>query len=714
MKKLVPLFLLSLAACSSGSSFVRAEAPLGRVVIYRNGIAYFERRAEVNGDGLRLSVPADKVDDFLKSLTVVDATTGKPAPISYPTTVPGATTGLVDMEIRLPDAGSHELQLSYISEAPAWKPSYRVVVGDDGKLEVQGWAIVDNASGEDWKAVHIGVGSSSALSFRYDLRTVRLVQRETLQSDDLFAQAPPTGGSTYGETGRTRVVGELTDETIAATESIRETNLAKAEVASAVDHYAGYRGNVTRSGGGRRGMGKAAPLPSTDPPPVEAYQQAAPVSPLDGLVATANNSRNGIVIEGFADAKDGDKVAASLGRANRVREQLIRRGVDPGRVVAVGKGSAEGRKGGVRIVEAPVEATDDKTSTQGEGGAAAAEAGDPIGTSHFESTVPMTVPRGTSAMVSILDTKAEGEIVYLYDAESARGNAMYPFRSVRVVNPTDSTLESGPVTVFGAGRFIGEGLCDPIPAHTTAFVPFALDRQVVVNRDEETRDAISRLLTVQRGVLSSEVQHTRRTKLTLNNRMGSPATVYVRHTVPQGYTLTQAPERFERTGAAHLFRVDLEAGAKTEVVIEEATPVFRTVDLRSPQGLDLVRVYLSTAKPTGALRAAMDALLALHKEMTDVEQRIQTVREQMDEYKARVDEIHAQIFSLKAVKTGGTLMKNLERKLSEMSDKLSEATMDLVALQERRMLARIRFQDGVAELSLEGRAGGEESAQATP
>ena len=58
----------------------------------------------------------------------------------------------------------------------------------------------------------LGVGSSSAMSFRYDLHSVRSVARETLRSNDLFAQAPPTGGSTYGQAGgSTPVLAELND-----------------------------------------------------------------------------------------------------------------------------------------------------------------------------------------------------------------------------------------------------------------------------------------------------------------------------------------------------------------------------------------------------------------------------------------------------------------------------------------------------------------------
>ena len=127
----------------------------------------------------------------------------------------------------------------------------------------------------------------------------------------------------------------------------------------------------------------------------------------------------------------------------------------------------------------------------------------------------MNVAGGSSAMVSILDKEADGEVVYLFDPESQHGDESFPFKAIRLRNPTDSVLESGPVTVFSAGRFIGEGLVEPIPARSVAFVPFALDRQVVVERKNDERDEIARIITVQRGVFSTEAKHTRRTTLTL-------------------------------------------------------------------------------------------------------------------------------------------------------------------------------------------------------
>src|SRR5260221_13274757 len=89
MKKSLAGFLLA-AALGIGcgpkhSSFVKVDnVALGRVVVYRNGVAFYERRATVSGGTLTVSVPRDRVDDFLKSLTVVDAISGKPLPVSIP------------------------------------------------------------------------------------------------------------------------------------------------------------------------------------------------------------------------------------------------------------------------------------------------------------------------------------------------------------------------------------------------------------------------------------------------------------------------------------------------------------------------------------------------------------------------------------------------------------------------------------------------------
>jgi len=63
---------------------------------------------------------------------------------------------------------------------------------------------------------------------------------------------------------------------------------------------------------------------------------------------------------------------------------------------------------------------------------------DPIGTAHFESESAMTVPGGSSAMVSIMKAEADGEVVYLFDPDSPHGDESFPFKAIRLRNPTDS------------------------------------------------------------------------------------------------------------------------------------------------------------------------------------------------------------------------------------------------------------------------------------
>ena len=668
--------LLTLAGCSGLSSYVETEdAALGRVVVYRNGIAYFERKAHVDGDRLTMKVPRDKVDDFLKSLTVTDARTGDPWPVSFPTRA-ASKDGTVEMVIQLPKSGSHDLVLSYITESPAWKPSYRLQVDKKGGVKVQGWAIVDNTSGEDWKAVRLGVGSSSALSFRYDLRTVQQVHRETLGGERHFAQAPPRGGSL--------TVVKAGDKETAVVQVLRD-----ADIPRSMEHPEMVEEDVTAGPGDDR---KTEEKKRLQQKLQKRYRST--VGKVAKLAAKLKQSRRQIVLEGYADANERDGKRLAEDRAHSLRNELIRQGIAPARLVVKNRGHVAGRRAGVRLVQhAPPPGT-------GTGKGKPGDDGQPIGESHFESQSSMTVGRGTSAMVSILDDKATGEVVYLYDAEARRGNQRYAFKAVRFKNPTDSTLESGPVTVYGNKRFIGEGLSDPIPPHQVAFIPFALDRQVVIDRKGSTHDEMTRLITVVRGVVTAEVQHTRRTKLTVTSRLHEPTTVYVRHTVRDGWKLTKSPKVDEKLGESHLFAIKLAARETRTITIDEATPLRRTIDLRSSTGLGLVRLYLNTPHHDKRFEGPMRELLKIHADMANTRQHIDGVRERMADYRERLDELQIQVVNLQHVKRGGKLLRHLKSKMMQISNRLQKSTIRIVDLQERLMLAKIKFQDGLSELSL--------------
>ncbi len=79
-------------------------------------------------------------------------------------------------------AGARPVTIGYIHETPVWKTSYRLVLPDEtaGKPILQGWAIVENTTDEDWKDVRLALASSSPVGFRMDLREPLMVDRPWL------------------------------------------------------------------------------------------------------------------------------------------------------------------------------------------------------------------------------------------------------------------------------------------------------------------------------------------------------------------------------------------------------------------------------------------------------------------------------------------------------------------------------------------------------
>ena len=232
-------------------------------------------------------------------------------------------------------------------------------------------------------------------------------------------------------------------------------------------------------------------------------------------------------------------------------------------------------------------------------------------------------------------------------------------------------------------------------------VPFALDRQIIVEPLITKRDHVAKLITLQRGIVTALVQHVRRTRFKVTSRLHKPSTVYLRHSSRKGWTLTKMPSRPERIGSAHLFKVELKAGQTKIVDIEESTPITKTIDLRTPTGMNMMKVYLTTNPGDSEFRDQMDKLLGLQTKLADNRLSTSTVRQHLRDYRVRMDELHAQIVTLKAVKIRGQLMRHLKQKLKEISNRVQRSTIKLVNLQEEDMKLRIRFQDGIAELTLD-------------
>jgi hypothetical protein len=91
-------------------------------------------------------------------------------------------------------SAARELMASYMTPAAVWKSSYRLMFATQGEPTLEGWAIVDNTSGDDWTNVKLSVVSGKPISFITQLYEPRYVQRPTAELAENRAVAPVVFG----------------------------------------------------------------------------------------------------------------------------------------------------------------------------------------------------------------------------------------------------------------------------------------------------------------------------------------------------------------------------------------------------------------------------------------------------------------------------------------------------------------------------------------
>lgn len=202
--------LVLAGSCANQPAVTSEGLALRRVIVYRNGVAYFEREGRVTGNRVGFRVRQDEVGDFLASFAVMEKNGSSVRAASFPmhreerpTPVPPAPNAnaaaaptpadpkrkleTVAMEL---DGAEHELRVGYIAEAPVWRPSYRLVLDKD-RVRLQVWGIVQNLSGEDWKDTQLTLVADAPLALQTRLEQAVIPSRPVLEDgNEVIAVVP--------------------------------------------------------------------------------------------------------------------------------------------------------------------------------------------------------------------------------------------------------------------------------------------------------------------------------------------------------------------------------------------------------------------------------------------------------------------------------------------------------------------------------------------
>lgn len=718
---------LKLAACLALVACGGARKPyattggalqLSKVVLYRNGVGYFERGGRVAGDVLTIRVRKDQVNDLLKSLTVVERSGGRAVSISMPldprawanaaiaTLGPGSgslaevldklrgtpvtlrTTGgdaysgrvllvevvaaeptkddaprepdykvtlldddklrvvrlskvtgitlhnddislqfkrsldatagegmfqQVDVTIRLAGKRSHDLVVSYVVGAPMWKPTYRVVLPENGKGQalLQGWAVVDNTTGEDWRDVKLALTSGAPIAFRYDLHTPRDVVRTDL--------------SAVGSTRRAQA-------------TIGETGFAEPTPAA------------------------APPSPPPPPPPADMTSslEEAKMSRRDRAPAAKKRAAPRTASAPKAD----ESISWDEDRATAVDAEELARSMQ-----------------------------------------ARTQAANISGLSRYDLGEKLTVPDGTSTMVAIINQQVEGEETFMFKpGGGGDGYESNPYRVIRFKNSTPFALESGPISIYSGGSFVGEGISEPVSAGVPVTIPFAVEAGLLVSwRVQSTGDEM-RLVKIVRGVIEVETFARRTTLWDVKSQLArtGETTLYVRHPKAGGnFQLAPRPAGAEDLADAYLIPIKLAAGAsdaKLEVV--EQTPSRTTLSIWDSRTLTLFEGILAQGNLDRGIRGKLEPLVKLRQEVGRIDAEIDGKTRTRQELDQRAQETRANLEAIKKDPAAGKLRKNLSDRLEQFAKDGDKLGRDLVELQTRRMEKKIALEDAMQALDL--------------
>jgi hypothetical protein len=98
-------------------------------------------------------------------------------------------------------SSEHELIARYTMPSPMWKSSYRLIFKPDSQPTLEGWAIIDNTSGEDWTGVRLSVVSGKPISFITRLYEPRYVTRPEAELAENKPIAPVVFSGSLGAVG---------------------------------------------------------------------------------------------------------------------------------------------------------------------------------------------------------------------------------------------------------------------------------------------------------------------------------------------------------------------------------------------------------------------------------------------------------------------------------------------------------------------------------
>ena len=664
--------------CARGPDIEATGLGLKRVVIYRNGVGYFEREGHVDSDQVSFKVRNEKVGDFLATLAVIEKGGSSVRSASFPVAVdkdededetqdarfqvllkppPAKKKAKKDkletVKLTL-DGKEHDLVVGYVAETPVWRPSYRLVINQPTggaksatTADLQAWGIVQNLSGEDWKGVTLSLVAGAPLAFQSTLEKAVIPERPIVTDQgEVIASVP---------TGETSLNGEL-----------------KAPSAPA-----------------------EAPMPKGGTGEGQGYT-------LDGLMDRREKDMEEASDDGdgwgATESRKADKSARGPGRGKATEKKA-----SPAKPASVTSSTRVMAPRPMPMQAPPPPPAPPRNPSPPRDVRALAAVAMEAGTTHYDLPFPVDVPNNSATMVLLLARPVPGESIFLFAPDGGvPGSMAHPFRVVRFTNDGKGLLERGPIAVFENGAFLGQGMVDPLPPGATATVPFALERSLAVESNSTSNEEGARIAAIEGGRLEIHRDWVTHTKYTVKNGGDAEAKALIKHARQWGTRLNNAPKGTEDNTGTGSALVPLVIGKHGIAVldVDERKETRRQIDWLDPLADDAVKAYLADPRADQAvvaqLRQAWEARGKLRTSL-DERDKLSNERGQLD---AQIDQINSSLRAIEKNKLADELRRTLTDRLAKASTRIDEITKRVIVLDMQVSEQSIRFRDLVSPIKM--------------
>ncbi len=241
----------------------------------------------------------------------------------------------------------------------------------------------------------------------------------------------------------------------------------------------------------------------------------------------------------------------------------------------------------------------------------------------YHINTPVTVGRGQSAMVPIVAANLPYRKDLLYNGAKL---AAHPVASLRLDNKTGLTLERGPVTVIEGGDYVGEAVL-PFTADEAEFIiPYAVELGARVREQSGAATEIYGL-SLQGAYLVFEEWDIRWREYQINNTTNRPLTILVEHPRQTSYDLFDTPAPAEQTEDTYRFAVDVPARREKTLRVQTRYLRRRQEQIERQSYVNLQR-FLRQGLIDRATHDLIATILGLLEKIGDHKKRIEAINQE--------------------------------------------------------------------------------------